>query len=136
MATASDLMNPTPLTAGPEQSVYDVVRKLHEVSADAACVIEDDRLLGIVTSRHLGLAAGLAERLLARERPDVPVHDLVELVEPVAPDTPADEVLAALYEASPGAVPVMDGGVLRGLVSRKSVVAALAGEPLHSRVIK
>lgn len=53
MRYASELMNPTPLSVGPELEVEALARLLLKEHADGACVLEGDELVGVVTTMDL-----------------------------------------------------------------------------------
>ena len=137
MTTARDLMNPTPVSVGPQLGVFALLQMLFDVSADAACVVEGDTLIGVVTSREIGRRPELARELLQRQRPDVRVRAVMTDVPPATPQTSAEAVLEQLYEPdTPGCVPIVEGGRLVGLVTRKSAIAAFVGQPPGTPVIK
>jgi CBS domain-containing protein len=48
-ASASDMMTPDPDTVGPDTSVRDAARRIHETGHNRVPVVEDGRLVGIVT---------------------------------------------------------------------------------------
>ncbi len=136
MATARDLMDPTPLTVGPEQGVTSLVRQMAEVASYVACVIDDDELVGVVSSRQLALAPSVVERLLAREEPPTRARDFLETAPVVAPDRDASEVLMLLHASPAECVAVADDTGFLGLVTRRTVITALAGESMEPRIIK
>lgn len=137
MTIARDIMNPSPVTVGPEQSVFELVQLLYAVGSDAAAVLDGEALAGVITSAHLASPPDLALALIRRERPDVRVRERLVEVAPISPDLPATEVLALLYAGTAGCVPVADeDGGLAGLVTPRSVVAALASRPMTERVFK
>lgn len=137
MATARDVMNPNPVTVGPGQRIHDLVQLMYAVGTDAAAVIDDQRLAGVVTSAQLGTIPDLVLALIRREQPETTAGERLVQVDPVSEDTPATEVLALLYAGTAGCVPVVDAdGSLAGLVTPRSVVAALATHPMTAMVFK
>lgn len=136
MTTARELMDPTPLTVGPEQGVTELVQLMHEVGTTAVAVLDGEELIGVVSSRHLALHPDLAEAFLAHQRPDLRARHVMSIAPWVEPGHLAIDVLARLYTSEAECVAVMENGALLGLVSRRSVLAALSGESMDARVIK
>jgi len=136
MATARDLMDPTPLTVGPEQGVKDLVRLMADVSAYVACIIDDAELVGVVSSRQIAADTEVVNGLLAREEPAVRARDLMVTPPEVPPDLEASEVLARLHRSPADCLAVIDDTGFLGVVSRRTVVSVLAGESMEPRIIK
>lgn len=136
LQSASALMNPTPVTVGPELSLAALVALWLDVGTDAAVVVSDEVLVGVISSRHLALHPDLRAALQQRQSPDVRVRALMVQVTPVSPHTTAQEVLEQLYLGEAGCVPVVASDRVVGLVTRRSVVSSLAGQSSEARIHK
>jgi len=99
-------------------------------------VLHGPRLVGIVTDRDLRDAfPSVAETMApSRRRPPagaepsaIPVEDVMSHhVLTVEPDTPLDEAARLLREKRIGALPVVSGGHVVGIVTRSDLLEALA----------
>lgn len=116
-------MTPNPVTIGPDEPIAEAARVMKEQGFHRLPVIEDERLVGLVTSRHI---------LEAQPSPvsTLSVHEARYLVSKLTvrdvmrknPLTvsPDDDVLTALMEGHHkglGAYPVVEGGKLVGIVT-------------------
>lgn len=143
MATAIDIMNDRPLTTRPDVSVSDLARQLLGAGADGACVIKDGDLVGVVTEMdlifkekavHVPSFITIMDAVIPLELPGKLQAELEKIAgltvadimsrEPttVAPDTPASEVASLMVEHGYSIVPVMDGDLLVGAVTRAGVL--------------
>lgn len=144
---AKDIMTAPVITAGPDSSVSEIAALLFERRISAVPVVEEGRLVGIVSEgdllhRHeIGTERGArpgswwlrlfsaghsAEGYIkshARKARDVMTREVVS----VAPDSDAAEIASLLEAHGIKRVPVLEGGRLVGVVSRANLVQALAG---------
>ncbi len=127
MLTVKDLMTNNPDTVAPDVPLSDVVAKMNRDGCRQLPVVENGKLVGIVTDRDVRLAVNspiIEEEHTVRhkERAEL-LHQLAVTscmtVEPmtVTPDLPAREAadLLALYKF--GALPVVEDGKLAGIIS-------------------
>ena len=145
MMKAKDVMSSPVISTRPESTVGEVSSLLYERHISAVPVLQDGRLVGIVSEADLlrRYEIGTDEaregswwaRLLATDRSiesyirsharriaDIMTREVVS----VAPETPLAEV-AALFEARRvKRVPVLSAGQVVGMVSRADLVRALA----------
>ncbi|SDE15520.1 CBS domain-containing protein [Belnapia rosea] len=146
--TARDLMTPDVVTVPPETPVTAIARLLAERGISAVPVLDHDgRLRGIVTEadlirrlagaedrpagwlrRLLGNPATEAERY-ARTHGVTAADVMTEQLVTVTPDTTATHVAHLLEEMGIRRVLVVEGGRLRGLVSRADLLRALVAPP-------
>jgi CBS domain-containing protein len=143
---ARDIMTSPAISVAPDATVAEIAALLFERRISAVPVVEDGRLVGIVSEadllhRHEIGTDGTAHsapwwlRLFAADRSiedyiksharrarDVMTPEVVS----VAPDTPAAEIADVLEARRVKRVPVVEAGRLAGMVSRSDLVAALA----------
>lgn len=127
-----DVMTVNVIAIDPEMPIRDVAALMEMRRVRHFPILEDDeqgdgRLVGIVSDRDLR-AVGSPH---PSARPDVQVSDPVRsiMITPVAtahPDDAVEDVAARLRERRVGALPVLDGDALIGIVSPPDLLAALA----------
>jgi CBS domain-containing protein len=144
---AKDIMTSPVITVGPDTTVSEIAALLFERRISAVPVVEDGRLVGMVSEadllhRHEIGTDSIAQsgswwlRLFsvdrsieeyikshARQARDIMTREVVS----VAPDTAAADIATVLGTRDIKRVPVVDGGALVGIVSRANLVQALAG---------
>ena len=146
---ASDIMKSPVITAAPHTPVREIAALLLKHRISAVPIIEEDRLVGLVSEgdllrRHeigtdradrgtpwwlwlLGTDRSIGEYVKshARYARDVMTREVVS----VAPDTPLAEIATLLETHGIKRVPVLRGGRLVGIVSRANLIQALATTP-------
>jgi CBS domain-containing protein len=149
---ASDVMTRNVLTVGREASVAQAIRLILENNISGLPVLDDGKVVGILTegdllrrsetgtARHRrrwleilmgpGRMAGEYVRTHGRKVEEIMTTDLIS----VAGDTPLDEVVGLMERRRIKRVPVLDGDVLVGVVSRADLLRSLlhAIEAHHS----
>ena len=130
-----DLMTPAPLTVGPEVPVLEARRLMHDRRIRHLLVVEAGRLAGIVTDRDIRLnlaspATSLSvwelNHLLSRLTVGEVMTSSVIMVEP---EREAKEAAGLLLSERIGALPVVEGDRLVGIVTDTDFVRAfVAGE--------
>jgi acetoin utilization protein AcuB len=126
-----DVMSANVVAIDPEMPIRDVTALMALRGVRHFPILEDDegvsgRLVGIVSDRDLR-AVGSPH---PSARPDVGVHDPVRLImaTPVTtahPDDPIEDAATRLRERRVGALPVLEGDVLIGIVSAPDLLDAL-----------
>ena len=143
---ARDIMTSPAISVGPETAVKDIAALLYERHISAVAIVEDGRLVGLVSEgdllhrREIGTDHAARRdswwlRLFAADRSpaeyikahagrarDVMTREVVT----VAPGTSIAEVAGILERERIKRVPVLEDGVLVGIVSRSDLVRALA----------
>ena len=127
----SDIMTRDPVCVRPGDSLRLTVERMHERNCRRLPVIDDDRLVGIVTDRDVRLA--LNSPFVLRERhQDQDVLDHVIVAECMTPDPislPPDasvlDVARLMHDRKFGGVPIVDGSQLVGIVTVTDVLACL-----------
>lgn len=143
---ARDIMTSPVVTVAPDTTVPEVATLLYERRIGALPVVQDGRLVGIVSETDLlrrhEIGTDRFERAgswwLRLFGADGSLHDYVRSharfardvmtreVASVAPDTPVVEIAKLLEGRGIGRAPVLDAGELVGIVSRANLVQALA----------
>jgi CBS domain-containing protein len=149
---ASDLMTRDVITVGRKASVANAIRLMLDNNVSGLPVLDDGKMIGILTEGDLlrrsetgterhrprwleilmgpGRMAGEYVRSHGRKVEEIMTTDLVS----VAGDTPLDEVVGLMERRRIKRVPVIEGEVLVGVVSRLDLLRALlcAIEAQHS----
>lgn len=118
----ADLSARPAVTVGPGATLHDAAAEMDRCGVGCLVVVDDDRLVGVVTDRDLvvrGLAKGLA--------PDARV-DAVMSMHVHAIDRHADirDAIAAFHHHAVRRMPVVDGDQVTGLVSLDDLIVTLA----------
>jgi acetoin utilization protein AcuB len=130
-----DIMSVKPITVDPETLMLEARQRMMDGRIRHLVVTEDSRIVGIVTDRDIRLnlpspATSLSvweiNFLLAR----LTVREVMTgSVVVVDPDRPAAEAARIMLDHKIGALPVVDGGRLVGIVTESDFVRAVAGVP-------
>src|SRR5438552_11385690 len=107
-----------PRSVGESTSVQQAGRLMEEEDVGSLPVVEDDRLVGIVTDRDI-VVRGVAERsdVSALSVKDVASHQLTT----VEPDQNLDEALQLMAQQQVRRLPVVDDGRLVGILAQADV---------------
>ncbi|HEX2842890.1 CBS domain-containing protein [Hyphomicrobium sp.] len=98
----------------PDASVFDAVKEMAEKNIGALVVIEDDQLIGLITERHY--ARNIV--LKGRTSPKTRVRDIMQTnVICARPDYTVEQCMALMTSKLVRHLPIVDDGVLLGLVS-------------------
>jgi len=147
--TARDIMTPDPITVTPDASVTDAAKIMVERGIGALPVVEHDRLLGLVTEgdlimgdvrlefpSYIHLLDGFIMYPPATTRFE---HELKKAVaakvgdvmtsQPITIQASAtiEDVATLLVERDVSRVPVLDGDVLVGIITKSDVVRSMFG---------
>jgi len=127
-----DYMNPSPITVTPETSVADARDLLRQHGIRHLLVVEDERLVGIITDRDIRLvlpspATSLSvweiNYLLAK----LTVEEVMtRSVITIGPDRRIAEAVRLLLEHKIGALPVTAGGRVVGIITETNLLRAFA----------
>jgi CBS domain-containing protein len=149
-ATVADIMDASPVTAGPDDDVETLIRLLREHELPGVPVTEGDRLVGIVTDGDLVLReddadlhlphyfelfggvvfleplAHLEQKL--RKAFATKVRDMMTRHPvTVTPDSSVHEAARLISRSGHNRLPVVEGDRLVGVVTRVDCLAALSG---------
>ena len=116
--TVRDAMTPNVRSAAPTDSLADAAQMMKEEDVGSLPVVEDDRLIGILTDRDIVLRA-VAERVDPQSINvgDAASHDLVT----VEPEQDLDEALALMARHRVRRLPVVEDGRLVGMLAQADV---------------
>lgn len=125
----SDLMTSDPACCGPSDPSAEAAMLMREEDCGSLPVVEDGRLVGIVTDRDITIR-GVA---MGRDPKTTPVSEVMS-ADPVTvrPDTSVDEAERIMAERQVRRLPVVDDGRLVGIV----VTAQLARREKPTQVGK
>ena len=136
-----DLMTPYPITIPRETAVVDARRMMDERRIRHLLVTEDRRLLGIVTDRDIRLnlpspATSLSIWELNHLLTKLTVGDVMtKNVIVVDPDRDAGEAALLMVAEKIGALPVIYGGQLVGIVTETDFLGAFVTASSIARVV-
>ena len=112
-------------TIGPNETVYEAVKKMAEQGIGALLVMEGETIVGIVTERDYARKIVLA----GRASKDTPVSVIMTTrVLCVGPQQTTEECMAIMTESRVRHLPVLDNGKLIGLVSIGDLVKDIISE--------
>jgi len=101
-------------TVGPEDTVYNAIRKMADENIGSLIVMDDGKIAGIITERHYARNVALK----GRASPSTPVKDIMETkVVYAQPDQSVEECMAIMTDKKVRHLPVMEDQQLMGLVS-------------------
>lgn len=127
-----EVMTSDPITVSSSSTLQEALDLLVRNDIHALPVVDDDRLVGIVTDRDLKMMLGPGARTLVEsELDDAQLHlEVAEAmtaeVVTVTPDTPLSRVARKLASMRVGNLPVVQGDSLLGIVSITDVLYAAA----------
>ena len=113
-----DAMSRDPRSVGESTSVQEAARLMKEQDVGSLPVVEDDRLVGIVTDRDIvvrGVADGSEVSSLSVK--DVASHEVTT----VEPDEDLDEALSLMAQQQVRRLPVVEGDRLVGILAQADV---------------
>ena len=134
MTTVSDWMTKTVLTVKPHETVRHARELLSKHRINQLPVVVDDKLVGIVSDRDIRDAYPSSLRMLRGKDLDdfADAHIIEEVmtynVIAVSGDTSLREAAQRLRRQRLGALPVVDGHKLVGIITRSDVLDALLAE--------
>lgn len=112
----------------PQASVYDAIQLMAEKEVGALLVLENGKLVGIVSERDYARKVVLK----GRSSKDTPVSVVMtERVVYAKPDQSVEECMALMTEKRVRHLPVMEGSQLLGVVSIGDLVKSIIAEQRH-----
>jgi CBS domain-containing protein len=114
----SEIMSTDLVTVGPEYNVADVASLMRSKRIGSVIVLEDDRVLGILTERDiLGVVGG------GEDPKNVAAHEaLTDDLVTIGPDAPVEEAAQEMVRAGVRHLPVISEQDLIGIVSMRDLV--------------
>lgn len=113
------IMSENLVTISPDKRVGQALKLMQQHSIRHLPVVQDDRLVGWITSRDL------REVLLASMLEKITVQDVM-LKNPitVTPETPVEEAARLVYDHKIGGMPVLSAGKLVGVITLMDLISA------------
>ncbi len=112
-------------SVGPDDTVYDAIRKMADENIGSLLVMEDGRTVGIVTERHYARNVALK----GRASPATPVRDIMEdKVLYAQPDLSVEQCMAIMTDKKVRHLPVIEQEKLVGLVSIGDLVKSIISD--------
>ena len=117
-----DLMSSPVRTVAPDMPLSELAHSLHEWGHTGAPVVEDGKLVGVISRRDV-------ERAQREGRGALAVKScMAHHVRSVGPDAPLAEALDQMTAHNIGRLPVLDGARIVGILSREDVLGYLYEE--------
>lgn len=118
-----EIMTSNVITISPEEDVVHAFEKLMKHKLSAMPVMEDDELVGIITSTDLGHNLILDKYELGTQVKNVMVKDVIT----VSPDDTVSEAINIMKDSTPGndiinQLPVLKNGKLVGIISDGDII--------------
>ncbi len=112
-------------TIGPDASVYDAMVKMAENQVGALAVMNEDKLIGLISERDYARKGFLQ----GRSSPDTKVSEIMtDRVMVVPPERTTEECMALMTEKRFRHLPVVEDGDLVGIVSIGDLVKVIISE--------
>ena len=109
-------------TFGPEESVFEAIRRMAELGIGALVVTEGEKPVGIVTERDYARKVILK----GRSSKETPVRAIMtENVLYIRPEQTIEEAMAIMTEKKIRHLPVLEEGRLAGIISIGDVVKSI-----------
>jgi CBS domain-containing protein len=114
----SEIMTKEVVTVGPEYNVADVASVMHARGIGSVIVLEDDRVLGILTERDILKVVGSGEDPKNAAAHEALSDDLIT----VGPGAPVEQAAREMVRAGVRHLPVVSDEGLIGIVSIRDLV--------------
>jgi CBS domain-containing protein len=112
------------VTIGPQAKVFDAIRIMADHNIGALVVMEDGKMVGLITERIYAREVVLK----GRTSPTTPVREVMATELPYAkPEQLVEEVMAVMTQTRHRHLPVFDRGELVGLISMGDLVKSIIG---------
>lgn len=116
-------------SVGPEDSVFDAIKMMDEKHIGALTVMQQDKLIGIISERDYARQVALRDRTSKQ----TPVKEIMTRhIYYTYPDQTIDECLVIINERRIRHLPVMDGDKLIGMISVGDVVKEIIKEQKYT----
>ncbi|MGI9413645.1 MAG: CBS domain-containing protein [Hyphomicrobiales bacterium] len=110
---------------GPEDSVFDAIKKMADENIGSLVVMEDGKLVGIVTERHY--ARNII--LKGKSSPKTPVREIMSTrVICARPEQSVEQCMAVMTERGVRHLPVLEQKQLIGVLSIGDLVKSIIGD--------
>jgi len=135
MLLTRDLMTPEPDTVSPSATLREALALMNVADDRQLPVVDNGRLVGIVTNRDIRLAldSPLIDKDSFMRMQLLHEHTVSECMTAypvtVAPDTPVHKVAKILMNNKFGGLPVVEDGVLVGIITITDLLRQMAEQP-------
>lgn len=125
-------MQSSPLTIGPKDSLRRARTLIRTANIEELLVLDDGKLVGILNEHDMWRHCPTSMLVLAEKQADelleqIRVGGVMTLHPPiVTPDTPLREALQLFAQSGRHALPVVEDGILVGLLTEESALHAVA----------
>ncbi len=112
-------------TIGPDDTVYDAIKKMANKNIGSLVVVDGEKIVGIITERHYARNVFLK----GKAAPNTLVKDIMsKRVICAWPDQSVEECMAVMTEKAIRHLPVLENKRLVGLVSIGDLVKSIIGD--------
>jgi CBS domain-containing protein len=112
-------------SVGPNDTVYDALRKMEEKDVGSLIVIDGEKVVGIITERDYARKVILK----GRASPTTLVQDIMEIkVLYAQPDQAVEECMAIMTDKRVRHLPVFERGTLIGVISIGDLVKSIISD--------
>jgi CBS domain-containing protein len=118
-AKLRDLLEPSPVTAAPDEAAADACRRMRSCDVNYLLVVKDGRLLGVLSRDDLGGPAGCTHRRMGRRVGELMRASIVT----ATPETSVQRASALMRRHRIGCLPVVARGRLVGIVTVAHLLA-------------
>jgi len=131
LSRVRDYMTPGPQTLDIRNTLLDAVLMLRRLELRHIPILEDGRLVGILTDRDVGRVApsmlmGLSPQDYNRVFEDTPISKVMTRnLYSTTPEAPLAEAVNLLYNYKLGCLPVLEGDRLVGIITVSDMLRAL-----------
>ena len=113
------------LSIHPDDSVFDAIKMMADENVGSLVVMEDDKLIGIITERHYARNVILK----GKSSPQTPVRDIMRTrVICARPEQSIEECMAVMTERGVRHLPILDRKKLVGVVSIGDLVKSVISD--------
>ncbi len=113
------------LSIDPSSTVFDAVAKMAEKDVGSLVVMDEDKIVGMITERHYARNVVLK----GKTSPATPISDIMEKnVVVVQPEQSVEQCMAIMTDKRIRHLPVVDGGKLIGVISIGDLVKSIIGD--------
>ena len=125
-----DVMTPNPVTMSPEENLMEALQLMRLRHIRRIPIVADGKLVGLLTEGDLKRAepstlSDTQEEILAVMEETPMNRIMIENLVTTGPDEPLLEAARTLWSSKYGALPVLEGGKLVGILTDNDLLGAL-----------
>ena len=112
-------------TIGPDDTVYDAIKKMADENIGSLVVMDGEKIIGIITERHYARNVFLK----GKTSPNTLVKDIMSTRVICAwPDQSVEECMAVMTDKAVRHLPVLENKRLAGMISIGDLVKSIIGD--------